>query len=76
MRRYVQDCHPDGITFEVLENEIRHSEFGWDVPVQLDHEPRKLFAYYEALADVEIALTDNEGLKVLLVPSHSAEVAV
>ena len=75
VRRYLKDCHPDGINFNVLEDEIRRNEFGWDVPVRLDREPRRLFPYFEALAEVEIALADNEQLKVLLVPAYPDAVA-
>lgn len=67
--QYLQDCHPDGITFTVIEEEVKQDEFGWKVPVLLDKEPRKLFPYYEALADVEIALADEAHLKVLLIPA-------
>jgi len=41
------------------------------VLVLLSHEPARLFHYYEALADVEIALADEAGLDVLLVPAFA-----
>ena len=72
VRQYLKDCHPDGITFTVIEAEIRKDEFGWKVPILLDKEPRKMFPYYEALADVEIALADEAHLKVLLIPAFDA----
>jgi len=71
VRRYLVDCHPEGLTFEVLYQEIRRGEFGWKVLVLLSHEPARLFHYYEALADVEIALADEAGLDVLLVPAFA-----
>ena len=67
--QYLKDCHPDGITFTVIEEEVKQNEFGWNVPVLLDKEPRKLSPYFEALADAEIALQDEAHLEVLLVPA-------
>ena len=72
VRQYLEDCHPDGIIFTVIEEEVSKDEFGWKVPVLLDREPHKLFPYYEALADVEIALADEAHLKVLLIPAFDA----
>jgi len=69
VREYVKDCHPGGATLEVLEQDIRKEEYWWYVPVRPDMEPVKRYEYYEALADVEEALEENENLTVFLVPT-------
>ena len=67
MRHYLKDAHPCGATLTVLEDQIWRDEFAWNVTVQPDFEPKRLFEYYEALADAMIALADEENLKVYLV---------
>jgi hypothetical protein len=54
---------------EVLEQDIRKEEYWWYVPVRPNVEPMKRYEYYEALADVEEALYENENLTVFLVPT-------
>lgn len=68
VRDYVQNEHPGGVTLTVEEGGIRRDEFGWKVPLQISHEPRRMYEYYEALAHVEEDLGEKEGLKVLFVP--------
>ena len=70
---YLRDCHPDGVTLEVVEPSIRKEEYSWRVPVRPNREPSKPLAYYEALTDVEMALEDNEHLNVFLVPWDPVE---
>lgn len=69
VRRYIKDCHPGGLTLEVVEQGIRKEEYWWYVPVRPNVEPVKRYEYYEALADVEEALDENENLTVFLVPT-------
>ena len=69
VRKYIKDCHPSGLTMEVIEKGIRKEKYWWYVPVRLSMEPPKLFEYYEALADAEEALEENENLTVFLVPT-------
>ncbi len=69
VRKYIKDCHPSGLTLEVVEEGIRKEKYWWYVPVQSSKEPPKLFEYYEALAEVECELEDNENLTVFLVPT-------
>ena len=71
VRHYLQGIHPGGATLEVLENQIWRDEFAWNVPIQPDFQPKRLFEYYESLADVMIELADNENLNVYLVASDS-----
>lgn len=73
---YLKDAHPGGTTLEVLASQIWHEEFGWHVPVRPDFEPKRLFEYYEALAEAEIALRDEDDLSVFLIPeTATVEVA-
>ena len=71
VRHYLKDAHPGGATLEVLEDQIWRDEFAWNVTVRPDFEPKRLFEYYEVLADVMIELRDQEDLKVYLVTSEA-----
>jgi len=68
VRKYIRDQHPGGATFEVMAQGIRKEHYWWYVPVRPSVEPVKRYEYYEALADVEEALTEHENLTVFLVP--------
>ena len=74
VRQYLQDCHPGGITLEVVEENIYKSRYEWRVPIRPSIEPPNRFEFSEALADVEIALGDNENLTVFLVPEDSVTI--
>ncbi len=69
VRKYIEDYHPDGATLEVVEQGIHKEEYWWYVPVRPNVEPMKRYEYYEALADVEEALEENENITVFLVPT-------
>lgn len=60
--------HLDGVTIKVLEAGVRNEEDCWYVPVQPSTEPSKRTEYYEALADVETDLLEQEDLNVLFIP--------
>jgi hypothetical protein len=62
------------VNLDVDEQRIRPGEYAWYVPVRPDREPRKLFPYYEALADVEEELDEKEQLRVVLTPVDAVEV--
>jgi len=66
VRKHIKGCHPTGLTLEIIEKGIRKEKYWWYVPVRPNVEPPKLFEYYEALADVEEALEENEKLAVFL----------
>ena len=69
VRQYIQDRHPGSAVLEVVEQGIRKEEYWWYVPVRPSVEPEKRYEYYEALADVEEELAENEKLTVFLVPA-------
>ena len=71
VRHYLKDAHPGGATLEVLEDQIWREEFAWHVPVQPDFKPKRLFEYYEALADAMIEMADQDNLNVWLMASTS-----
>ena len=68
--------HPEGITFSVLEEEVRRERYAWYVPVLPSRQPEKIFAYYEVLAEVETQLDEKEHLNVLFMPVVPNEVAM
>lgn len=67
--RYLKDKHPGGVTLEALTQGVRHEQDWWYVPVRPSFEPPRQYEYYEALADVEGALEDEENLTVLFLPT-------
>jgi hypothetical protein len=67
VEEYLRDCHPGGITLRVDTKHLRKQNRVWKIPVQPDMEPPKLLEYYEALADIEMALVEREHLDVWLV---------
>ena len=68
VRQYLQQQHPDGASLEVIEDGIYQEHAIWYVPILASHEPSKRYAYYEALAEVETDLQENDDLNVLLLP--------
>lgn len=72
VRKYIKNQHPGGAVIEVLTQGVRHEQDWWYVLVRPDFQPPKRFEYYEALAEVEMALQKSENLTVLLVPTVPA----
>ena len=68
VRHYLKDCHPHGMTLEVIEQDIRQGKAWWDVPIHLSMEPPKLYKLSEALVNMTIGLQDNENVTVFLEP--------
>ena len=67
--RYLKDKHPGGATLEALTQGVRHEQDWLYVPVRSSFEPPCRYEYYEALAEVEGALEDEEHLTVLFLPT-------
>ncbi len=70
-REYLKDCHPGGVTIEVVEKDIYKSYYEWRVPIQPNFEPPNDLEFSEAIADVAIELEENENLNVWFVPADS-----
>ena len=66
---YLRDCHPEGVSLEVDEQGIQKVGCQWRIPIRPSAEPAERYEYYEALTDIEIALSEREKLNVFLVPS-------
>ena len=75
VRARLQAHHPGGVAIEVVDDLIRQENGCWRVPVQPSAQPPRTFEYYEALADVETDLSENERLNVWLVPTMPEESA-
>lgn len=73
VREYLQDCHPGGITLEVLDSDIRKIDYWWRVPVRPSAQPPHTFQYYDALAEVESKLQEDRQLNIILVPAPPEE---
>jgi hypothetical protein len=68
VRHYLKDCHPYGLTLEVVEPEIREGKGWWDVPIRLSIDPPKLSKLQDALVNVSIQIEENENLTVFFAP--------
>ena len=66
VRPYVTDRHIGDIALLVDDARI-HLRYGyWNSPVRPSRWPDPLFPYYEALAEIEDKVQENEGLKVTI----------
>lgn len=64
----LQNHHPGGTTLEVVPEGIRQQNGSWYIPVRPNVQPPKMYEYYEALAEVESTLEENEQLQIWLMP--------
>lgn len=70
---YIKNRRADGIALEVMGNKIVKVNGWWRVPVRPDTLPKSISAYYEALADIEATIYENEGLNILLSSAQPAD---
>ena len=68
--------HPDGLTSTVQEQDIRRRNGFWYVPVLANAEPRRMYAYFEVLAEVETLVEEKENLDILFAPMFPDEVPI
>lgn len=76
VRNRLKDYRPGGLTLEVVENGIQKGENWWRVPVRPSAWPEKLYAYYEAMAEVEEDILENDNLNILFMTSEPLEAPV
>ena len=70
VRKHIKRHHPDGATLEVIDSGIRKKQYWWEVPIRPSKEPKRRYAYYEALADVEDVVAHKQKVDVFLVPTN------
>lgn len=70
---HLRDRRPGGVRLKVVEAGIRKVDHWWRVPVRPSALPARLFEYYEALAEVEAELQENERLNVVLATGEPQE---
>jgi hypothetical protein len=73
VREYLKDCHPGGVTLEVLDEDIYKSYYEWRVPIRPNVEPPNWMEYGEARAIVACDILEKEGLNVYLVTVDADE---
>lgn len=73
VRERLHHHHPGGVTIAVLDQNIRHEDGYWYIPVLPNQQPPSTFEYYDALAEVETELSLDNNVKVLLVPTMPEE---
>ena len=64
VRPYVANKTIGDITLSLDDERILLRNGYWRIPIRPSREPNPLFPYYEALADIEEEVQENEGLKV------------
>ena len=69
----LKDQHPGGVSLHALAGQIQRRGEYLHIPVQPSSKVRSTFEFYEALANVETELSDNQKLKVILVPDYPDE---
>jgi len=70
-RPYVTKKTIGKITLSVDDRGIYLQHGYWRIPVRPSHEPKPLFAYYEALADLNDEIQEGEGIKVTITSGDS-----
>jgi hypothetical protein len=68
VREQLKHQHPGGATLEVVPEGIYQRDGSWYIPVRPNVQPPKMYEYYEALAEVESTLEENEQLNTWLMP--------
>jgi hypothetical protein len=76
VRKQLTRHHPGGVTLDIGDGSVRRQDEYWYVPVRPSAQPPKMYEYYEALAEVEATLEENEGVQVFLVPTLPEEAGV
>ena len=69
VKRYLDQNRPEGVAIEVVERGLRRDGDWWYVPVRMPERLVRQSHYYDALADAEIEIKDNEHVEVLFVPT-------
>jgi hypothetical protein len=69
VRTELKKHQPGGVSLDVIEGEAQRRDDFWWVGVRPSAQPPKMYEYYEALAEVEASLEENEHLQVQLVPT-------
>jgi hypothetical protein len=65
---HLKNEHPGGATLSIVPEGIRQDDDWWYVPVKSDRIPDRLFEYYEALANVESQIEEDNQVTVLFIP--------
>ena len=66
VRPYITIRHIGDIALEVDAARIHLRNGYWNIPIRPSRWPNPLFPYYEALAEIEDQVQENEGLKVTI----------
>lgn len=69
VRPYVTGRHIGAITLQIDDARVHLRNGYWNIPIRPSRWPDPLFPYYEALAEIEDRVQENEDLKVTLVSS-------
>jgi hypothetical protein len=74
VQRRIEPLRIEGdIILTILEDGINQDNDGWYVPIQPTSEPRKTSPYYEALAEIEGQLLDEDGINILFIPTAAKD---
>jgi hypothetical protein len=71
VRPYVAKKTIGDITLSMDDARIHLRNGYWRIPIRPSREPSPLFPYYEALADLEDEVQENEGFKVTIASGNS-----
>lgn len=66
VRERLKNVSVAGITMEVGDGNIHKVDNWWRVPIRPSRWPKRMFEFYEVLAEVENDLQEKEHLDVLL----------
>jgi hypothetical protein len=66
VRPYITNRHIGDIALQVDAARIHLRNGYWNIPIRPSRWPNPLFPYYEALAEIEDQVQEQEGLKVTI----------
>ena len=73
MRPYISKRHIGDIALQIDDARIHLRNGYWNIPIRPSRWPDPLFPYYEALAEIEDQVQEQEGLKVTIASGEPIE---
>lgn len=66
VRERLKNVSVTGITMEVVDDDVYKIDAWWRVPIRPSRWPKRMFEFYEVLAEVEDDLQEQEHLNILM----------
>lgn len=64
---------PGGVTLHVVDEDVYKVDDWWRVPIRPSRWPKRMFEFYEVLAELEDELQEQEHLNILMATGEPLE---